>query len=81
MPTYLVERYVGAADVEAASASIALHAAGVSHLATTYVPEDETCFDLFLAPSRDVLRSALRRAAIAYERIGEAHDHRKEELR
>jgi hypothetical protein len=76
MPNYLVERYVGAAEVEAASATLALSSGGVRHVQTTFVPEDETCFDLFEAPSREALRKALQCAAIAYERIAEARQER-----
>jgi hypothetical protein len=75
MPSYLVERYVGAADVEAASSRFS--AGRVRHVGTMYVPEDETCFDLFEAPSRELLREALQAAAIVYERIVEAISPRR----
>jgi hypothetical protein len=69
MPSYLVERYLpaGAADVE-----LHMRSPAVRFVSTTFVPEDETCFHIVEAPSREAVREALRRAAIAYERIVEA---------
>lgn len=75
MPSYLVERYVSAAaagDLAAASASFDAPGFAVRHLRTTFVPEDEVCFHVVEAPSREAVTAALRRAAIAYERIVEA---------
>lgn len=75
MPSYLVERYVASsrgADVEAAIAGIAASGGRVRHLRATFVPEDETCFHMIEAPSLEVVREALKRAAITYERIVEA---------
>jgi hypothetical protein len=77
MPTYLVERYLPAAAApaeEAASAAPAEPGSTVRHVHTTFVPEDEVCFHVFEAPSREALTAALHRAAIAYERVVEAVD-------
>jgi hypothetical protein len=44
----------------------------VRHLRSILVPEDETCFLLFDAPSSAAVRDALRRAAVPFERVVEA---------
>ena len=44
------------------------------HVRATVVPEDETCFHVVEAPSREAVADALRRAAIAYERVVEAFE-------
>jgi Nickel responsive protein SCO4226-like len=72
MPSYLVERYLPASRSRDASTLAELRAADVRHVRATFVPEDETCFDVVEAPSREAVREALERAAIAYERIVEA---------
>jgi hypothetical protein len=74
VPNYLVERYlpaVRAADVEVAIAALAA-TGGIRHIRATFVPEDETCFHVIEASSREAVRDALTRAAITFERIVEA---------
>jgi hypothetical protein len=57
----------GGRRVEAAGA-----AAGVRYVRTLVVAEDETCFHVFEAPSRDALADAARHAGLAEARITEA---------
>ena len=77
MPSYLVESYlapsVGAVDEarERARRTAEL-GAGVRHLRTTFVPDDEMILHLFEAPSAAALDAAGRRAALPFERIVEA---------
>jgi hypothetical protein len=74
MPSYLVERYLPAARAGELDCAIAALAGGdgLRHLRATLVPEDETCFHVVEAPSRQAVTDALRQAAIAYERVVEA---------
>ncbi len=67
MPTYLVERYLpgGQEDLPHASGP------GIRHLRSILVPEDETCFSLYDAPSARALEKASERAQIAVARISE----------
>lgn len=74
MPLYLVEAYVSAvspalseacADARAAAA----HGAGVRHVRTTFLPDDELCLHLFDAGSHDELRRAVEAAGLTHERI------------
>jgi Nickel responsive protein SCO4226-like len=44
----------------------------VRHLHTTFVPEDEMCLHVFEASSIDAVNEAMRRAALAADRIVEA---------
>lgn len=55
----------------ARKAAEALTAEGthVRHLRTTFIPSDETCMYLFEAASAPVVEEAMRRAAIATDRI------------
>jgi hypothetical protein len=71
MPEYLVEVYAPEPGAHEAA-----RAAGgaVDHLRSIYVADDEVCLHLFAAPSRDAVRDALRRAAVAYDRIVEAEE-------
>jgi hypothetical protein len=79
---FIVERYLPAARQAELAAAVdhdrraaeRMTAAGVParHLATIYVPSDESCFSLFDAPSADALRQAQERAGIGFERIVEA---------
>jgi hypothetical protein len=76
---YVVERYAPrAADQDAARAdqrAAAAHAGGdpaIKHIRTWFLPEDETCFSLFEAPSADALRAAGDAAGVRYARITEA---------
>jgi hypothetical protein len=77
MPSYLVESYVSAVDVDEARARARRTAElgeDVRYLRTTFLPGDETIQHLFEAPSAAVLGEAGRRAALRYERIVEAVD-------
>jgi Nickel responsive protein SCO4226-like len=44
----------------------------VRHLHTTFVPEDEMCLHVFEASSIEAVNEAMRRAALAADRIVEA---------
>ena len=44
----------------------------VRFLRSIYVPEDETCFVLYEAPSCDVVRRAAARADLSFERLARA---------
>jgi hypothetical protein len=76
VPNYLIERYVPAGRRAEIGAAIAGMSAGdrVRHLRATFVPDDETCFHVVEAASREAVRQALKRAAITYERLVEADD-------
>jgi hypothetical protein len=79
VPSYLIELYLANADslerasedarrVERASVSAG---GGARYLRTFLVPEDETCFHLFEAPSRDAVVEAATRAGLADARVTE----------
>jgi Nickel responsive protein SCO4226-like len=75
VPSYLIERYVPSsrrAEVDDAISRLARNRGGVRHLRATFVPGDETCFHIVEAPSLEAVRTALKRAALTYERIVEA---------
>lgn len=78
--TFVVERYLPALTPDGVQAQARREAdvlsssAGVRHLRTTYLCEDELCFSLFEAPSIDVLRGANELSDMPYERITEAID-------
>jgi hypothetical protein len=82
MPEFLAETYAprGTPDTVAPSADdIALAADQVSQpgaqvrfLGAIAVPEDETCFCLYQAPSADAVREAMTRARLRPERISQA---------
>ena len=69
------ERYAAAAtDQDVARAdqeAAAVHAAdgAIRLIRTWYLPEDETCFSLFEAPSATALRAAGEAAGVRYARI------------
>lgn len=72
MSEFLVEAYVsrGAAPVD----ELRLHEVSpvVRLVRSIFVPEDETCFYLFEAPSIEAVREAMPRAGLRVERISEA---------
>jgi hypothetical protein len=80
VPNFLVEAYtpagspVGDTELRAARAAEQLSGEGepVRYVRAIFVPEDETCFFLFEAPSAAAAGEASRRAAIEFERIVEA---------
>ena len=90
MPTYLVETYLARSQSSerAARESRAYAAAKELTEARTrvrfdrsiYVPEDETCFFIFDAPSRSDAALAAQRAELRPIRVVEAVSSRKEEL-
>jgi len=83
MPSYLVERYaprsgtdpaVTAGALARAAAELAREGISVVHRRTTLLPEDETCFHLVEAYSRDAVEALCRRAALGHVRIVAAID-------
>jgi hypothetical protein len=78
--TFLVESYVPrrtdaapgelSARLGAAAEALALD---VHFLRAISLPEDETCFYLFEAPSAEAVRQVSERAGLRHERIVEAH--------
>ena len=81
MPEFLAETYTprdapgsaapGADDLAAAGQS-SQDAAPVRFLGAILVPEEETCFWLYQAPSAAAVREAMTRARLQPERITEA---------
>jgi hypothetical protein len=76
MGLYLVERYLpsqevaeAAERVDVATSQTASEGISVRYLGTTYVPDDETCFCEFEAPSREVVEQVNERANAPYTRI------------
>jgi Protein of unknown function (DUF4242) len=79
MGLYLVERYLpGATDDDLASAVERVAAAAermtvegitVRYVGSTFVPDDETCFCEFEAPSRESVEWANERADVPFARI------------
>jgi hypothetical protein len=77
VPSYLVESYVSAVEVDEARARARRTAElgeDVRYVRTTFLPRDETLLHLFEAPSAVALGEAGRRAALRFERIVEALD-------
>lgn len=82
MPRYLVEAYVPRSRAEDASAvgrdartaakELAREGTPVRYVRTTYLPEDETCFHVFEAPSEAAVSEVCRRAGINSGRIVQA---------
>jgi hypothetical protein len=84
MPRYLAELYLSKSDsrglreaaARARSAAEAMTREGTSirYLRALFLGEDETCFHLYEAGSREPVLEASRRAAIPVERVVEALD-------
>lgn len=79
MPRYLLEAYV--ADGESAQSEVVDKAmavssfgAGIRHVRTTFVPEDQVVLLVFEAPSAGALKRAGNRAGLRYERLVEAYE-------
>jgi len=80
MPSFLVELYLPRttslprAHETARSLSEAARRSGleIRHVRTLFVAEDETCFHLFEAPSRESLAAAVHGAGLKGARIAEA---------
>jgi hypothetical protein len=73
MPRYLLELYAprGQTVAEAAAQAQGVHQNGIRYVRTLLVEEDETCFHVFEASSRDALRQAASRSGFADARITE----------
>jgi hypothetical protein len=79
MPRYLVEAYVprsGALDARAAergaraaAGELAREGTPVRYVRMTFLPDDETCFHIFEAASKEAVGEACRRAGIPSGRI------------
>jgi hypothetical protein len=79
---YLVEVYLSPAaapgsmprpeDVSTAADQLTREGQRVQLLQSVFVPQDETCFFLFEAQSRDVVVEAARRCDLRFERLVEA---------
>ena len=82
MPEFLVELYVAhddhsaarlhAESAEKATADLTREGRPVSCVRSIFVPQDETCFLLFEAPSADAVEEAVRRAGLRHEHISAA---------
>jgi hypothetical protein len=82
MPSYLVETYLSRCHVgarseceqraRAAAAELSRAGAPVSFGGVIHVPEDETCFYVFGAPSREAAARVAARASLDAVRIVEA---------
>jgi ubiquinone/menaquinone biosynthesis C-methylase UbiE len=82
MPEFLVELYVAHGDHSAArlhaesaakaTADLTREGRPVSCLRSIFVPQDETCFLLFEAPSVRAVEEAVRRAGLRHEHISAA---------
>jgi hypothetical protein len=80
MRRFLVETYTPAGTAfrviedraRQAAAELSRPGTPVRHLRPIFVPEDETCFYLLDATSRDAAADAIRRAGVSPQRISEA---------
>ena len=83
MARYLLEIYTPN-RVEALDRARSLarsRAGGVRYLRTILVPEDETCFHLLEATSAEAIRAAAREASVPVERIAEAVEISRRDLK
>src|SRR5512134_2900983 len=78
MPTYLVETYTPRTranhaattrDLARAAADLVREGVQIEHRRTTLLPDDDTCFYVFEAPSPTAVEEACRRAGLANVRI------------
>lgn len=79
MERFLVETYtprIRAAEVNeagrrarAAAAELAREGTAVRYVRTTFLPDDETCFHLFEAPSAEAVEEVGRRAGLGPLRV------------
>jgi len=86
MPEFLVELYVAHDDhgaacqqserAEQVAADLTREGRPVQCLRSIFVPEDETCFLLFEAPSVDVVEELVRRAGLEPAHISAAASSR-----
>jgi hypothetical protein len=81
MPVFMVERYLptlgpDGVDAQARRDDALGRRVGMRHVRTTYSREDELCFSVFEAASRDVVVVANDQADMAYERVSEVIEAR-----
>ena len=79
VPSYLVEAFVprlrgsevrkAARRARAAAEELAGEGTPIRYVRTTFLPDDETCFYVFVAPSAAVVEELGRRASLAGIRI------------
>ena len=79
VPSYFVEGYVPRSRVDetrragsrarSAAEQLAREGTPVSYVRTTFLPEDETCFHVFEAPSAEAVGEVGRRAGLDWARI------------
>jgi hypothetical protein len=77
MPTYLVERYLPGRNrvwLEAALARLGSQRTRATHLGSTYVPADDSCFSRFEADTEDDVRDANEIAGVPFARIVAAEE-------
>ena len=81
MPRYLLELYVprGKGLDEATTRARQVQVGGVRYVRTMYVAEDETCFHVFEAASREALLEAASRSGLADVRITETVESESKE--
>jgi hypothetical protein len=78
MPEFLAETYapgtaaLRADDLALAAEQVSRPGAPVRFLGAVVVPEEETCFCLYEAPSAGAVRAAMTRARLQPERITQA---------
>jgi hypothetical protein len=80
MPTYLLELYVprsdavddAAARARQVAAAAARPGVRVRYLRSLYLADDETCFHVFEAPSREAVADAAHRVGLTDARVTEA---------
>jgi hypothetical protein len=79
VPSYLVESYVPRSDGEdvreaarrarGAAEHVAREGTPIRYVRTTFLPDDETCFHLFEAPSAETVQEVVQRAGLGGSRI------------
>ena len=81
MPEFMVERYLPNLTPDGVREQVRREkqVAGLRHVRTTYLRDDELCFSLFEGPSRAAVADANDRTGMAYVRITEAFDVTDEE--
>ena len=72
MSEFLVEAYVARSEAPVDELGFREVSPVVRFVRSIFVPEDETCFYLFEAPSIDAVREVVQHAGLKVERISEA---------
>lgn len=82
MAGYVVEVYVSrlsaselderSAQARRAAEELSRAGAPVNYICSIFLPEDETCFHFFEAPSREAIQQTCSRLGLTFERIAEA---------